>query len=125
MSAPRRAEGGFTVVEVLIAILVLSVGVLALVGSSATNTKVIGGSMRSTRAAAEGALEMEKLRRVANSTSPRCTALANGNAAAGNGVASSWTVVDAGNMKRVTVVVTNRSARRTTTDTIQTLISCT
>jgi prepilin-type N-terminal cleavage/methylation domain-containing protein len=40
--SPRVNEGGFTVIEVIVAVLVLTIGVTALVGSSALVTRQVG-----------------------------------------------------------------------------------
>src|SRR5690242_1880299 len=38
----RRSEQGFTIIEIMLAVIVLSVGVMALVGSSALATRMVG-----------------------------------------------------------------------------------
>ena len=46
----KRSTAGFTIAEVLVAIVVLSVGVVAMPGSSALVTRMIGRGQRATRA---------------------------------------------------------------------------
>ena len=60
-------QRGFTIVEVLVAVMVLAVGVIALVGSSATITRMIGRGRHDTRAAlvAESFHEKEALALIA------------------------------------------------------------
>lgn len=55
---PRR---GFTVTEVVVAVMILSVGVLGLAGTSAAVARQMGGSADMTRAASRAASRMERL----------------------------------------------------------------
>lgn len=66
---------GFTVVEVLVATMVLGVGILALVGSSTVVTRMIGEGKRSMNATQLAQQRMETLRQTAMSTDPQCTNL--------------------------------------------------
>ena len=66
---------GFTVVEVLVAIMVLGVGILALVGSSMLVTRMIGEGKRSTFATQMAQRRIELVRREAMRTTPQCTAV--------------------------------------------------
>jgi prepilin-type N-terminal cleavage/methylation domain-containing protein len=86
-----RAEQGFTLVEVLLAIIVLSVGVMALVGSSALATRMIGGSKESSVVAQVASARGELLRTYAAQTTPGCgnASVANGTATTA-GVSESW-----------------------------------
>src|SRR6185312_8189350 len=105
----KRSRAGFTIVEVLVAVTVLGVGITALVGSSAMVTRMIGRGQKATRAAQVASQRLEKLRLLAYSTNPKCTALANGNAAAGtmgvSGVSESWTVAFIWNDRVITETV--------------------
>ncbi|HET6345602.1 MAG TPA: prepilin-type N-terminal cleavage/methylation domain-containing protein, partial [Myxococcota bacterium] len=74
----RQARAGFTLVEVLVAVVVLGIGVLALVGSSAMVTRMIGRGQMGTRAAQVASKRLDSLRIVAYATTPRCTLLASG-----------------------------------------------
>ncbi len=56
---PPRA--GFTLVEVLVAVLILAVGLSALAGAAAITTRTVGESTRHTRATALGAGRSEIL----------------------------------------------------------------
>ena len=94
----KRSASGFTLVEVLVAIVVLGIGIVALVGSSAMVTRMIGRGKVETLAAQAASRRVEILRLAANSTTPRCTAagFANGGPVTANGVTESWTVPGAG-----------------------------
>jgi prepilin-type N-terminal cleavage/methylation domain-containing protein len=124
----KQSESGFTLVEVLIAVMVLGVGITALAGSAAVVTRMVSRGQMSTRAAEVAAARLDSLRVVAYSTTPRCTS---GGFAGGsrsgttNNVAESWTIVAAGKSRMSTEIVTQKTARgRTHADTIVTVIGC-
>jgi len=71
VAAPRRARRGFTVVEAMVAILVLAFGVLGLMGTSGALTKQISVSRRQMRAASLVRQRLERLGAVTN-----CAAIA-------------------------------------------------
>lgn len=125
-----RNERGFTIVEVVIAIMLLTVGVMALAGSSALVTRMVGRGKESTVAAQKAAARAELLRQWALSTSPPCTAAqfkSDSTILAGEDEA--WTVENLpGTGGKVRVVrtmvryaVTGRGYRR---DTLTTSIQC-
>jgi len=60
-----KREQGFTLVEVIIAIMVLTVGLLVLVNSSALVTRMIAQGQRSAVAATDAARILDSLRAVA------------------------------------------------------------
>ena len=57
-----KREQGFTIVEVIIAIIVLTVGILGLVTSAALVTRMIGRGQRSAVAARYSQMRLEMLR---------------------------------------------------------------
>jgi prepilin-type N-terminal cleavage/methylation domain-containing protein len=125
----KRSRAGFTIVEVLVAVTVLGVGITALVGSSAMVTRMIGRGQKATRAAQIASQRLEKLRLIAYSTSPKCTALANGNAAAGSmgvsGVSETWVVVANGKQRTITETVSYKTALgQTHNEVLTTVIEC-
>jgi prepilin-type N-terminal cleavage/methylation domain-containing protein len=122
----KRSTSGFTIVEVLVAIIVLSIGLIALVGSSAMVTRMIGRGKVETRVAQAASQRIEALRLAAYSTSPRCTAgaFANGGPITSNGLTESWTVPAAGKVRNVQVNITYRTVRGTRTANLQTRIEC-
>ena len=66
----RRDRRGFTVIEVVVAIMILSVGVLGLAATSSVVTRQIGGGGQQSLAANLAASRFERLRAL------NCTALA-------------------------------------------------
>ena len=121
----KRTGAGFTLVEVLVAVVVLGVGVTALVGSSAMVTRMIGRGQMETRAAQLASKRLETLRRAAYSTSPRCTSgtFVNGGPSTSQGVTESWQLTGT-NPRTLTVTVSYKTSRGTHSDVLTTLIKC-
>jgi prepilin-type N-terminal cleavage/methylation domain-containing protein len=118
------SRGGFTLIEVLIAVVVLGIGIVALVSSSASGTRMIGRGRGSTRAVQAATQRMEILRATAYRTSPDCTALANGVDSAANGVVTAWRIAGAGTSRSVQVVSSYRVPGRTRADTLLATFRC-
>lgn len=120
-----KRDSGFTLVEVLVAIVVLSVGLIALVGSMAMVTRMINRGKVETRVAQAASRRMEALRLAAQSTSPRCTsgAFASGGAA-NNGLTEAWVVQAVGKVRAVQVKVTYPTVRGPRTASLQSRIEC-
>ena len=121
-----RNEGGFTLVEVLIAVVVLGIGVTALVGSSALVTRMVGprqgrdpggpgGQPADRDAAGPGLLHGHPLHRAS---------FASGGPVTTNGIRERWIVSVAGKVASVSDTVTHRVARGTHTDVLTTRIEC-
>ena len=119
-------DRGFTLVEVLVAVMVLSVGITALVGSSALVTRMVGRGATETRAAEVAQQRLDSLRLVAYSTTTRCTSagFASGGPVTVKGIRERWIVAAAGGVRQVTDTVTHRTARGTHTDVLTTFIKC-
>lgn len=121
-----HGKAGFTIVEVLVAVVVLSVGVIALMGSTAMTTRMIGQGRRTTMAMEVASRRLETLRAAANATTPPCTggAFASGGPITTDGVTETWIVPNAGTARPVSTIVTYARAGGTYTDTLQTIIRC-
>ncbi len=120
-------QSGFTLMEVMVAIVILSVGLLAMASATANVTRMIGHGKWATVASQVAMQRLENVRRVAYSTSPACTssALIGGSATVGSGVSETWSITGSGNTRQVLVTVTYPGAGRSTTDTITTILRCT
>ena len=116
-------ERGFSLIEIMIAIVILSVGVLGMVGTSALVSRMVGQGRRNTQASTVADQRMDLLRQTAMSTSPHCTALASGSATTGI-VSETWTVTGAGRSRHVQIVFRYRGNRSTLADTVNTVIFC-
>ena len=121
-------RNGFTMVEIMVALVLLTVGVMALVGSSAMISRMIGKGRGSTIAVQVATARLERLRRVASSTTPRCTSPEfTTDSATTAGVAERWVVSPpsgGGLSRRVSVVLTYRDTRGLVRDTIHTALLC-
>jgi prepilin-type N-terminal cleavage/methylation domain-containing protein len=121
----KQARSGFTIIEVVVAMTILAVGVIALAGSSASVTRMIGRGKIDTRAAQLATQQVEALRATAYSTTPRCTALANGADTTDN-VILSWTVAvsASGTGRDLNVSASYGTVRGAHTEVLTTFIEC-
>lgn len=114
-----RSERGFTIVEILVAIMILSVGLMGLVTTAGLVTRMIGQGHRSTEASALGNERIEVLR-------------AQGCPAAGSGTETrgaytvSWRVVAlaAPKGRGIMVSVQSPTTRGMRSDTFETVHYC-
>lgn len=122
----RESRQGLTVIEVLVAVMVLTVGVLALVGSSAQVSRMIGRGRHATLAAMLATGRIERLIAVASSTRPPCTAAEwRSDSAVEAGVSESWHIVDrAGIARRLQLTLRYRTPLGLSTDTVVTAVLC-
>ncbi len=123
MTSTRR---GFTLIEVLVALIVLGIGILALSGSSSIITRMIGRGKSETHAAVLAANRVEMLRLAAGSTTPRCSAaeFASGGPVIENGLTQSWTVTPSGTVRRVRVTVTYLTVKGIRSAELETTVAC-
>jgi prepilin-type N-terminal cleavage/methylation domain-containing protein len=119
-------RAGFTLVEVMIAVVILSVGVIALVGSSSLVTRMIGQGKRTGGAVQVAASRLETLRAASRTTTPPCLdpAFASGGPVTSRGVTESWVVPPAGTSRTVLAIVTYARADGSVTDTLLTVVRC-
>lgn len=117
---------GFTVAEVLVAVVVLSVGLLALAGSTALAGRMVGLGQQATRVGQAAAARVERLRQVAFSTAPACSAPEwRSDSAGGRGLSESWEILDpAGPVRRVMIVLRSLRPGGTSSDTVLTAVLC-
>ena len=126
MSARERE--GFTIVEVMVAVVMLSVGIMALVGSSALVSRMVGQGKQTTYVGQMATARLDYLRQVAASTSPPCgSALFKTDSLTTNRLREVWVVgpvVAGDNTRLVHAIVRHRSSRRLVSDTLRTTILC-
>ena len=118
---------GFTLVEILVAIIVLSVGLLSLAGSSASITRVVGNAKWNSSAAGVAMERLDRLRSAALSTTPPCTSPLFTSSTApvtSQGITESWVVPPNGVQRTVLVITSFRTTRGVKADTLATRILC-
>lgn len=120
----RNAEAGFTLIEVVVAMLIMTTGLLAVAASSGSVFRMLGSGHRSTQAAAFAQARLESLRRDANRTSPRCTALAAGTATQSGGFTEQWTITVSGDSRIIREIITQQTPRGTSRDTVFAVLEC-
>ena len=117
----RRSTGsraGFTLVELLVAMMVFAVGMLALAATAASVTRMMGGAKRQTLAATVAQSRLEKLR-----SSP-CASLVSGTETV-RGVTNTWTVTTASRGVTIKDSVSFPSSRNTRRSRVyMTSLSC-
>lgn len=126
MSANDR---GFTIVEVLVAVLVLGIGITALVGSSALVTRQIGRGRILTIATEVANQRLENLRLLARpyNGAAACTRAGFASSTAPDTVRSvieSWQVFGSGNSRTVKVAVSYPRQGGRSYDTLTTIVGC-
>lgn len=122
----RQSSSGLTLVEVLIALIVLGIGIVALAGSSSMVSRMIGRGKAETHAALAASSRMEMLRSAAGSTTPRCTApsFISGGPTLVDGATESWVVPATGAVRRVRVTVSYLTVHGIRSAVLETDIAC-
>ena len=120
MSRDRR---GFTIVETLVAVIILSIGVLALASTVGGITRMMSSGQQKTRASTVAASILDSLRNAAYSSIPKCSGLSNGSKTTslyGTRYASSWTITNTGlgTSRDVRIQVSYRVGTRVQGDTL-------
>jgi type IV pilus modification protein PilV len=115
---PNGSRAGFTLVELLVAMMVFAVGMLALAATAASLTRMMGGAKRQTLAATVAQSRLEKLR-----SSP-CASLTSGSETV-RGITNTWTVTAVSRGVTIKDSVSFPSSRNTRRSKVyQTSLSC-
>lgn len=121
---------GFSIPEVLLAVVILSVGILAMMGSSAAGTKLIARGRRVTLATQLGTAVMDSLRLRSNEDLVACTDLtSNTTGYTKQGTHVSWTIgayVSTGRtgVRNVDVILRYTATGTTTLDSLTSIFKC-
>jgi prepilin-type N-terminal cleavage/methylation domain-containing protein len=108
---------GFTLTELVVATLVLTVGVLALAGTAAAVSRMLGWGQRMGGSAVAAATEFERLR------SAGCAALSGGRDSSGR-YRLQWTVAVSGSLRTVALTVSYPNGRSDRTDRFEAAAWC-
>jgi Tfp pilus assembly protein PilV len=104
-----RSEAGFSLVETMVALVVLTSGLLMLAGGSIFVTRDLVRSRQATTAAAIAQDRLDRLRARAASTFPACTSTqfaSSTSPVTAYGVTATWTVPTTGINRTVRVITT-------------------
>jgi len=112
-----KGERGFTIVEILVAIMILTVGVLGLVTTAGLVTRMIGQGQRFTVASALANERIELLRAAG------CPATGTGSETRG-AYTIAWTVGDLGRGRSLSVTVQSPTTRGTRSDVFASVQFC-
>ena len=116
----HQNSSGFTIIEVLIAITMLSIGLLGALGATAATIRVLGESDRMVTAAYQATRQLEELEALG------CAA-ASGGSATVQGVDLTWTVAGAttDQLRAITLTTGFQMGRgRVRVDTFEKAIQC-
>jgi Tfp pilus assembly protein PilV len=122
---PRHlpSSGGFTLVEIQVAVLLLGVGVGALFGTAALDIRMVGRGRQTTRAVLAAAARLESLR--AGAAAPgHCGALSGGTDSLVDGSVVRWSLPSSGTARTVTVTVAYQVAGAPRVDSLTALFGC-
>jgi prepilin-type N-terminal cleavage/methylation domain-containing protein len=124
----RQSRNGFTIIEMLVAITILAVGVLAVASSTIFTTRNLHRSRLATVASVQATSKLDELIGYAAATSPPCTSTRFASSSApvtASGVTLTWTVPGSGPLRTVQVFARYRlSAVGERVDTIIARIAC-
>ena len=122
----QRNEGGFTILEIMIAVVILMVGMLGLVMTAALTTRMMGRANRAQQAAAYASKRMEMMRSQACITAQRT----GGTDTLYRGTAmlayNTWRYVDMGNQSYRLQVITRweTTNNKMKSDTLEQGVPC-
>lgn len=121
-----RPSAGLTLVEVLVAVIVLTFGVLAFVGSWAHTARMIGLGRQATAAAFGVQDRLGRLHHVAHSTVPACTSPEwSDGVDSSHGLVQRWRILDPlGLVRRIELVVRTRRPSGWSADTVTAAAWC-
>jgi len=113
----RRTRAGFTLVELMVAMMMFTVGLLALASTSAVVVSQMGDAGRMGVAASVAQTRIERLR------SGACTTALSGTNT-GRGVSESWTVTPMVRSARIDVTITYATRRGLRSQSYRSMMRC-
>ena len=112
-------QRGYTIVELLVAVMIFSVGLLAMAGSASVIMSTLTSTQSRTIAASVAESRFERVR-----ATPCATRAAGSGAAVSRGISEAWTLDHLARADDVTVNVTFLSNRRQRTETFRSFLPC-
>jgi Tfp pilus assembly protein PilV len=121
MPHPRS---GFTLFEVLVAVIITTIGIGALLGTLTASAALAGDGRRMGLAAALLASRADELRAQVAAAAPGCSAPAFGSSAGVEGIVERWSATVRGNVVDIMLEARYRRRGRPVADTVVTAVSC-
>ena len=118
----RSQSRGFTLIEVVLALVILSVGVLGMLGMAAVGSRWLAEGRWVTMAAAVAEGRLDSLR-AAQGSGSSCAQLGPGQHTRGL-VSENWTIGGGPLLATVTVVVSHQLTSRFPAETLSTIAEC-
>jgi Tfp pilus assembly protein PilV len=119
-AAPRPAQPGFTLAELVVALMLLAWGALALVAASASAVRTIGAAATQERATAAARDRLEQI-----AASRDCLTMRDGDAVDSvNGIRERWTITGRGGTRLVTDSVDYADHGTTKSVALRRLVLC-
>ena len=115
---------GQSVLEVLFAVVTLTIGFTALLRIWIAETNAVGVGRRWTAMTAAAATELALLETSYRSAAPSCALPAPGTRYTPDGIGLTWTTADSSGQMVVQLEVRAAQARRTLVDTVASLVPC-
>jgi len=115
---------GFTLLEVMVASLLVTVGIGALLGTMSVTVRVLVRARQSTRAVEAAVSQLEALRAQAASAPAYCGGLADGADSSRAGTVRRWRIEPGGLLRTVSVVVSVPVPGGRAIDTLAALLWC-
>jgi prepilin-type N-terminal cleavage/methylation domain-containing protein len=113
----RRSRSGVTMIEMMVALVIIGVGLLALAGSATLVTRLMGGGTRQALAATLAQSRLEQLRATS------CATLASGTDTT-RSIVTKWTVTTITRGRDVTLTVKYPMARGPRIQSFRTVVPC-
>jgi prepilin-type N-terminal cleavage/methylation domain-containing protein len=120
----RPPRSGFTLLEVLIALLLVTVGLLGLAGTLGPIAALAGLGRAHDRVALALASRADSLRALVRAAAPACTAPPGGTLQHSDGVLERWSTTDLGGVVEVRIEAVVPALRRDLPDTLVTRMPC-
>jgi len=120
----RTASPGFTLLEVLIALLLVTVGVLGLAGTLGPIATMAGEGRMHDRVALALASRADSLRATLRAGAPACVTPAAGVQRHADGLLERWSALDLGGVIEVRIEAVVPALRHTASDTLVTRLPC-
>jgi Tfp pilus assembly protein PilV len=121
MTHPRS---GFTLFEVLVAVVITTLGIGALLGTLTASAELAGDGRRMARAATLLASRADELRAQVAAAAPGCSAPASGSSPAAEGITEAWSATARGSVIDLVLEARYRRRGRLTADTLVTAVPC-